>query len=204
MLDRVSLRAVRGAERPHVGDRPLRVDPDPEALGEPQIVLHQRVLGPVAAADHALPAADTAGPGRTVPVEIRVGVLNAGLAEIDPHARMAIGLLDAQRGGQLAQQDVAVGVKRHVGDAEHPLRGLVVRVQLGLPVSQLAPPRILKERVAGAVQRVRVAQAAAADTRARRDQNVRERRQPHDPAQPQPRREKVPPRVPRAAREILI
>ena len=97
--DRVSLGAVDGAQRSHVGDRALRVDPHPEALGEPQIVLHQRVLGPVAAADHALPAANTARPGWTVPVEIRVGVLNAGLAEIDPDARVAVGVLDAERAG---------------------------------------------------------------------------------------------------------
>ena len=97
--DRVSLGAVRGAQRSHVGDCALRVDPHPEAFSEPQIVLHERVLGAVAAADHALPAADTARPGWTVAVEIRVGVLNAGFAEIDPHARVAVGVLDPQRAG---------------------------------------------------------------------------------------------------------
>ncbi len=106
--DRVALSAVRGAHGPHVGDCALRVDPHPEALGEPQIVLHERVLGPVAAADHALPATQAAGPGRTVPFEIRVGMLNTRRTEIDPHARVAVGVLDAERAGQLAQEDVAV------------------------------------------------------------------------------------------------
>ena len=156
------------------------------------------------AADHALAAADAAGAGRTLPVEIRIGVLNAGVTEIDAHACVTIRFLDSQPRGELAQKDVAVGVKRHISHAEHPLCSVVVRGEIGLPVGQVTPPRVLEERVAGAIERVRITEAAATDARARHNQDVREQRHPHDPAQAESRREKVAPRVPSATREILI
>ena len=55
--DDVAVRAVGRTARADVDDRALRLDLDAEALREVQVVLDQRVLGVVAAPEHARAAA---------------------------------------------------------------------------------------------------------------------------------------------------
>ena len=69
-------------------------------------------------------------------------------------------------------------------DAEHPLGGLVVGRELGLPVAQLGPLGVLEEGRAGPVERVGVAEAAAADAAAGDDEDVLEEGQPQNPRMP--------------------
>ena len=70
--DRVAVRAVGRAERADVDDGALRHQLHARALREPQVVLDQRVLGAVRAADHAAPAAQAAGAVRAVAAEERI------------------------------------------------------------------------------------------------------------------------------------
>jgi hypothetical protein len=79
----VTFGTVRRAQRPDRGDRAFGIDVHTEALGEPQIILRQGVLGVVAAAQQARPAFDTTRPRRTGTVEKRIGVNDAGFAEVD-------------------------------------------------------------------------------------------------------------------------
>src|SRR5437867_1830688 len=61
----------------------FRKDPRPALLGQVEVVLVQRVLGVVAAADHASSAKHTARPRRTLAAEVGVGDLLSRLAEKD-------------------------------------------------------------------------------------------------------------------------
>jgi hypothetical protein len=63
---------------------------------------------------------------------------------------------------------------------------------------------VLVEGVAGAVERVRVAQAAAADPTSGRDEDVLEERQPQDPAEPGCGCPEVPARFPGGLGEVLV
>ena len=99
----------------------------PSSLGEPQVVLDQRVLGAVAAPDHAAAAAHAARAGRSLAVEVGVVDLDARLAEVHPHAGLLEGLADAQLARRTpCKQLVRRGHPCVVGHAEHPLGRVVV------------------------------------------------------------------------------
>ena len=203
--DLVALGAVGGAERPDVGDEPLGVDLGAGALGQPQVVLDQRVLGAVRTADHAAAAAQAGRAVGACAVEERVGDRRPRLA-VEQHAdaRLGVRVLDADLARVLAQQVVG-GVVLVVGDhAEHPLGLVVVRRQRRLPVVEAGPLGVLVEPAARAVERVRVAERAAADAGAADDRHVLEGREAEDAAQPEPRRPEVAPQVPGGAREVVV
>src|SRR5690606_18071151 len=84
----VATRAVGATERLDVDHRALGLHLHAELLGEPQVVLAQRVLRAVTAADHALAAAHAAGAARPLAAEVGVVDLLALRAEVDPHARV--------------------------------------------------------------------------------------------------------------------
>ena len=179
-------------------------DRRPGALGEPEVVLRQRVLRVVRAADHAAAACDAAGAGGAFTVEERVGDRLPGRAEVDADARLRVGLVGADLAAELAQELVGGVVRGHGDHAEHPFRGVVVRRERGVPVGQARPLRIAIEAVGGAVERVRVAERAAADAGAGDHHDVAEQREPEDPAHPQPRGPEVAPQVPRRARHVVV
>ena len=147
--DLVALGAVRRAKRPHVDHHPLRQHLGPGALRQPQVVLDERVLGPVRAADHAAPAAQAARPVRPGAAEIGVRHRAAGLREEHADAGLRVRVLDPDLARVLAQQ-VVRGVVLVVGDhPEHPLGGVVVRRQVGAP-SRPGPPTAGPRRSAAA------------------------------------------------------
>ena len=82
---------------------------------------------------------------------------------------------DAQVVGHLLHDVVGRRPQRVLDDTEHPLRLVVVRRQLGLPVGDVAPLGVLVERVERLVERVGVDERAAADPRAGEDQRVTDR-----------------------------
>ncbi len=131
--DRVAVGAVGGAERADLGHLALGLDLDPELLGEPEVVLHQRVLGPVAAADHAAAAAHAAGAVRALAAEEGVLDLDAGLVEEDADPGVGEGLADADLLAVFLQQLVGRPDAFVLDHAEHPLGGVVVRRQLAAP-----------------------------------------------------------------------
>src|SRR5207247_5852687 len=118
--------------------------------------------GVVGAADHAAPAAYAPGALRARAAEEGIGHGLAGLAQEHADPRLAVGGTDAEVLAELVEQLVG-GVVLVVGDdAEHPLGLGVVGAQLAFPVRQAGPLRVGEERHGRHVERVRVAQAAAA------------------------------------------
>ena len=203
--DLVAVRAVARAERAHVDDRALRHHARAPVLGHPQVVLGQRVLRARRAADHAAPAADAARARRAVTAEVRIVDGHAGLAEEDADAGLGVGRLRADVLAELAQRVVRGVVGGDGRDAEHALRLVEVRRERRLPVVlEPGPLRVVVEARPRAIQRVRVAEAAAADARAADDRHVLEQRQAEDPVQAEARREEVAAQVPRGLRELVI
>src|SRR5436305_14818922 len=160
----IARRTVDGAERADLGHLTLGNDLDAELLGEPQIVLDQGVLGSVAAADHAVAAAQAAAAGRSLTSEVWIRNLLSGRPEEDPDAGVAEAVADPDLLSVFLQQRVSGADSLVFGDPEHPLGGLVVGGKVGLPVAELGPLRIAEERRPGPVERVRVSEAAAADS----------------------------------------
>jgi hypothetical protein len=202
--DLVALRAVGRAERFDVHDRALGLDRRARALGQPEVVLDQRVLGVVRAADHAAPAQHAAGPLRPGAAEERVRDGLAGRAEEHADARLGVGPVGADLAPELAQQLVG-GIVGLDGDhAEHPLCLVVVGRKCRLPVVQARPLRIGVEARRGAVERVRVTERAAAHARAARHRDVLEDRQAEDALHPELRCPEVAPQVPRGTRQLVV
>jgi hypothetical protein len=80
-----------------------------------------------------------------------------------------------------------------------------VRGERCLPVLlEAGPLPVGVEARPGAIERVRVAEAAAADAGAADDRHVLEQRQAEDAVQAQPRGEEVAADVPRRARELVV
>ena len=202
----VAVAAVGRAERADLGDGALGEDLHAGALGEVEVVLGQRVLGVVAAADHAGAAADAARARRALAAEVGVGDGLARLAEEDADAGRRVGVLDAQLAGDLAQHAVGGALALVARDAEHLLGGLVVRGERGLPVLELRPLRVAVEgRALGrAVERVGVAEAAAADAAAGHDEDVLEQRHAEDALEAEPRQPVVAAGVPGRLGEVLV
>ena len=177
-LDGVPASQVVGA-RGDAGDRGQRQHPGAVLLGEVEVVLDQRVLGVVAAAGHALPAVAAGVAVGALAAEERVGDDVVGRlprpAEEDAHGRGVVGLAHAHLFGHLLHHVVAGRADRVVDDAEHPLGLVVVRRQLGAPVGDVAPRRVVVEGRQRLVQRVGVDQRPAADSGAGQDQAVLER-----------------------------
>ncbi len=177
------------------------------ALGEVEVVLDERVLGAVGAADHAAPAQLAAGAVGSLAAEERVGDGLAGPAlpaEEDPDGRLFVGVADAELLAELAQELVGGVVVGVLDDAEHPLGLGVVGRERALPVLHLRPLAVLEERLGGHVQRVGVAEAAAADAAAGDDRHVSEDRQPEDALHPQVRVPGVAPQVGGGPRELVV
>ena len=202
--DRVAVRAVGRAERPDVDDRALGHDLRPRPLGQPEVVLRQRVLGVVGTADHAAPARDAARPRRTGAAEEGIGRGLPRLAEVDADARLGVGAVGADLAPELAQQEVGGIVGVDGDDAEHPLRRVEVRRQRGIPVVQPGPLRVGVEALGRAVEGVGVTQRPAADAAARSDRDVAEDRQAEDALEAELRRPEVAPQVPCGARQLVI
>jgi hypothetical protein len=144
------------SERVHLGARTLR---------EVQVVLDQGVLGAVAAAGHALAALAAARAFRSGTPEERVrrapsgrGRLGATGPEVHADTGRAERMAHTHVLRDLADDLVGRGPAVVPDHAEHALRLVVVRCELGLPVGDVRPGRVCVERVQGAVQRVGVHQ----------------------------------------------
>src|SRR5918992_3725286 len=92
------------------------------------------------------------------------------------------------------------------GDAEHPFGAVVVRAERLLPNVEVAPLRVAVEggAWAGTVERVGVAETAAAHPAARHDEDVPEQRHPEDALQAEPRHPVVATQVPCGPCEVLV
>ena len=92
----VSVATVGGTDRRHVDNLAFGMDLHAPLLGEPEVVLRQRVRSTDATAHQAVSAASTARPRRTFAPE--VGILDglARLTEEDAHGRAREGVLDPE------------------------------------------------------------------------------------------------------------
>ena len=190
------------------GDRGERQDRGAVLLGEVEVVLDQRVLGVVAAAAHALAAVEARTPRRARSAEERVRDLLArrlaGPAEEDADRGGVEGVADAHVAGDLLHDVVRGRADRVLDDAEHPLGLVVVGRELGLPVGDVAPLRVVVERRQRLVERVRVDQRPAADARAGHDHRVADRVDPLDAVHPERRRPQEVLDVRRALGEVVV
>ena len=177
----------------------------PQLLGEVQVVLHERVLGAVHAADHAAPAQVAARAVGALAAEERVRDGLAGLAEVDADRRAFVGVAHAELLAELAQQlvgRVLVRVLRRRRASAAPRRS-AARASL----SQSCIPahwRSSKNCFGGHVQRARVAEAAAADAAAGDDRDVLEGGQAEDALQAEARAPEVALQIGRRARELVV
>ena len=129
-------------------------------------------------------------PQRMQPVRLRALAAEEGIVDLDPglveedaDPGVGEGLADADLLTVFLQQLVGRADALVLDDAEHALGRVVVRGELIRPIAQLLPLRILEEGGAGTVERVGVAEAAAADAAAGDDEDVLEEGHPHHPAE---------------------
>ena len=147
-------------------------------LGQVQVVLHQRVLGSVPASDHAFADLEAASTTRAGAAEERVVDFDARLLtaigpEEHPDGCHPKGVLDAHLRGDLQVDPVGEGNGRIRDDAEHPLRLVVVRGELGPPVGDGRPLRVVVEgRGLRLIEGVGVVQRPPADPGAGKDQHI--------------------------------
>ena len=200
-----SLTITAQAERamsfwPNKGD----ADPRP-ALGEAQVVLGHRVLRVVPAAGHARAALHAAVALRADAPE--VGVLRGdarALAEEHAHRRERERVADPHVLGDLGEDVVERGAPRHPVDAEHPRGLVVVRGELGLPVGDARPLRVLEELLRRDVERVRVDQRAAADPGAAQHHGVGQQVDALDAVEPEAGRVEEATHAPRGLGEVVV
>jgi hypothetical protein len=157
----------------------LALGPDLRApfLGKIQVVLHQRVLGIIAAAHHA-PAAVVAGPARrTFPIEIGIGVflsLFTRLAKERPDGGWAEGQIGFQLGGNFLQHLIGRPFAGVGGYTEHAAGGVVVRQQDILPVGQVFPGGVIEQLIRGLHQDIGIPQASATHAGAVQNKDILE------------------------------
>ena len=130
------------------------------------------------------PARDAAPCARAGAAEERVRDGLARRAEVHADARLGVGPVGADLAAELAQQLVGGVVGVDGDDAEHPLRRLVVRRERARQSSSPAHCGIGVEALGRAVERVRVAERAAADAAPDTTRRRLKIGQPEDAAQP--------------------
>ena len=189
--------------RPDRGDLGLGPDLGALALGEVEVVPVERVLGADPAPGHARATVGAADPAGAGAAEVRVRDPDTGLAEEDPDLGRVVVLGAADVARDLGEDLVAAGLERVGLGAQHPLRGPVVRRQLGLPVGEVAPRRRPEEAVGRDRQGVGVDQRAAADPDAVQDRDVLEERHLEEAAQAGARHPHPAAHVPVALRKVL-
>ncbi len=118
-------------------------------LGKVQVVLVERVLGPVATADHAAAAQPATGALRSLPAKERVRHGDAGLAKIDADIGPVEGVTKALVECGVPQQLVGpaqIGVLNH---SQHVLGRIKKTRHDRFPVIQGAPLGVIPDRVFG-------------------------------------------------------
>ncbi len=197
---------VRAGRDP--GDGGQRQHLRPALLGEVEVVLHEGVLGVVLAAHHAVAARDAGVAVRSDPAEEGVGHLLAarglGLTEEDADRCRVEGVAHPELVGDLLHHVVRRRAQWVLDHAQHPLRLVVVRRQLGLPVGDVSPLGVLVERVEGFVERVGVDERAAADAGPRHDQRVTDGLDALDAVHPERRVEQEPLQVHRGLGVVVV
>lgn len=170
--------------RGDVGDRAQGQHLGAGAFGQAQIVLGQGVLRVVPAARHARAAVQTGVAVR--PRAAEPGVRDAGAGcragrpevHADRHGPEGVRAAEVVRG--VLEEPVGVGEQGVVGDAEHAAGLGVVGREFAAPVGDGGPRRALVEGLGRLVERVGVAEGAAADARAGEDEDVAEQRHAQD------------------------
>ena len=176
---------------------------------EAKVVLHQGVLGAVAAARHAataLQAARALGPRAA---EVRVGHgfsrrFGAIRTEEHPDGGGHEGVAAPHLVGDLLDDAVGVGERRVLYHAQHPLGLLVVRHQLAAPVGDVRPLLVFEERLRRHVQRIGVVQRTAAHSGTGQNHHVAQRMDPLDAVAPELRRPQELAQVPGGLGELLV
>ena len=157
---------------PHGVDRRQRMHCGTGALGQPEVVLQQRVLGAVATARHAAAAFDAPGAVRSDATEERVPDRLAGWSEEHADRRLDECVAHAHVLGDRFHDLVGRGHARVDHHPEHAPGLVVERRQLVGPVRDVGPLRVVEERRGWLVEGIGVVQRPAADARPGQDDDV--------------------------------
>ena len=172
-------RGLDGPAGAQPGRSVLGKDLGAEALGLREVRAVERVLRPVAAADHAAAAQDA-------------------LLEVHRHRRRPVGAGDAELRRDPPEDHIPRAFVGRLDGAQHPPRRFVVRRQLVAPAGEAVPDRARR-----LVEDVRVDQRAAADACAGQHDHVAQEGDALDSVAAEPRREEEAPQVPARAGEVL-
>ena len=176
--------AVEGV---HVDHLVFGVDGAALALGQVQVVDVERVLGAVPAPGHAAPAADAADPIGPGAAEEGIGCRHArAVTEEHAHRGGVIGVGHTELVGEVDHDAVGPGLDGGLDHPEHALGLVVERRQLGPPVGDVGPGRVLVEGVERSVERVGVDDRTTAHRRPREHGEVAQERDALDAPHPQP------------------
>ena len=195
-------RIAAAFERPYPRDLRVGLDFRAALLGQPEVVLVERVLRFVPAADHAAAAARAAGALRPFAAEVGIGHLHIRLPEENGDVRGRPAVLPADVLPHLAENLVGQRRERHARGAQHSFGGGVVGRELELPIGKTSPGRRGEELVGRDGERVRVDERSAADADSRESRDVREERHLEDPAAARRRQPEPPLHVPVRLREV--
>ena len=161
------------------------------------------------AAGHAAAALEAAGALRARAAEVRVGHrLARRLGAVGPkNTPTGVGTkvsptpMSSATSFMMRSASVNVGL---VDDAEHPLGLVVVRRQLGAPVGDVRPLRVVEERLRRHVERVGVVQRPAAHPGAGQDHHVAQQVDALDAVAAQLRRPQELAQVPGRLGELVV
>ena len=129
------------------GHRAQRLDVHPEPLGQGEVVLHEGVLGADPAADHAVAALGAARAARAGAAEVRVARRSRRAAPKKTPTGVLRKVSPTPRSSAVRRMRSSTSPSHGLVVApEHPLGGVVVRGELGLPVGDVGPLRVLEER----------------------------------------------------------
>jgi hypothetical protein len=147
--------------------------------------------------------------GRPGAAEVRVGHRLARRlftirSEEHPDRRRHERVANAHLVGDLFDDAVGVGERRILDHTEHPLRLVVMRHQLGAPIGDVLPLRVVEERLRRHVQRVGVVQRSAADPRARQDHHVAQQVDPLNAVHAELGRPQELTQIPRGLGEVFV
>lgn len=169
-----------------------------------EVILDERVLGVVAAADHARADVLATRARGTFAAEVGIGNRLAFVTEKDADLGWAKRTALSQLFRDRFQRAVGGPFARIRGHAQHSARRVVMRTKEGLPIGEIAPRRRIEQLIARFQEDVAVPQTAAADAAAVENQHAVEERHFQDAETAQRGQPQILPDDPVATREILV
>jgi hypothetical protein len=150
------------------------------------------------------PTFDAAGPPGAGANEIRIVGLLTGAAEEHSHGGGSVGARDPHIPRNPLYHLIGFGVPAVGRHAEHPLRLVIVRIELVPPIGEVRPLRIVEERVRRPVQRICVVQRTTPDAGAGQHHEITQQVYALDPVATHGRRPQEVAQLPRRGGQLVV